>query len=329
MAGYVADVQTDATDLAQRPEFALAVANNDFAGLDRQLARWQATRQAKVDGLSLYSTDGTMLATARANRSLVGLPSTNTDVINRVAATGEPGRGQPLVSRTTGRPIIPIYVPVRCTAGEVCAVFAATLSLEALTTTLLALPLATNSRLSITDNATGALLVNQDPSRILTSTSGGRNLGSQRARAGERGAMENVRSDGEATLAAYSPVPGLPWAVFLQESSTAAFAPIEAMTRQALVWVGLAVLMAGLVAAGLAASIVRPLRRLRATAERMASGELGRRTSVRRGDEIGDLGHAFDRMAEQLQDSVEELTRQALSDSLTSLPNRVLLRQRL
>ena len=34
-------------------------------------------------------------------------------------------------------------------------------------------------------------------------------------------------------------------------------------------------------------------------------------------------------MAEQLQDSVEELTRQALSDSLTSLPNRVLLRQRL
>ena len=145
----------------------------------------------------------------------------------------------------------------------------------------------------------------------------------------ERGAMENVRSDGEATLAAYSPVPGLPWAVFLQEPSTAAFAPIEAMTRQALMWVGLAVLLAGLVAAGLAATMVRPLRRLRATAERMASGELGRRTGVRRGDEIGDLGHAFDRMAEQLQDSVEELTRQALSDSLTSLPNRVLLRQRL
>ena len=141
--------------------------------------------------------------------------------------------------------------------------------------------------------------------------------------------MENVRSDGEATLAAYSPVPGLPWAVFLQEPSTAALAPIEAMTRQALMWVGLAVLLAGLVAAALAATMVRPLRRLRATAERMAGGELGRRTGVRRGDEIGDLGHAFDRMAEQLQDSVEELTRQALSDSLTSLPNRVLLRQRL
>ena len=146
MAGYVADVQADATDLAQRPEFALAVASNDFGGLDSQLARWQATRQAKIDGLSLYSTNGMMLATARANRSLVGLPSTNADVIDRVAATGEPGRGQPLVSRTSGRPIIPIYVPVRCTAGEVCAVFAATLSLEALTTTLLALPLASNSR---------------------------------------------------------------------------------------------------------------------------------------------------------------------------------------
>jgi len=101
------------------------------------------------------------------------------------------------------------------------------------------------------------------------------------------------------------------------------------MTRQALMWVGTAMLLAGLVAAGLAASMVRPLRALRATAERMAGGDLGRRTGVRRGDEIGDLGHAFDRMAEQLQDSVAELTRQALSDNLTTLPNRVLLRQRL
>ncbi len=46
-------------------------------------------------------------------------------------------------------------------------------------------------------------------------------------------------------------------------------------------------------------------------------------------DEIDDLRHAFDRMAEQLHDSVEELTRQELSDNRTALPNRVLLRQRL
>jgi diguanylate cyclase (GGDEF)-like protein len=172
------------------------------------------------------------------------------------------------------------------------------------------------------------LLASDDPRRILSTATTGRNAASQRARAGERGTMDNVRSDGEATLAAYSPVPGLPWAVLIQEPSTDAFATIDAMTRQALVWVSLAVLVAGLIAAGLAVSIVRPLRKLRATAERMASGELGRRTGVRSGDEIGALGHAFDRMAAQLQESVEQLTRQALNDTLTGLPNRVLLRQR-
>jgi diguanylate cyclase (GGDEF)-like protein len=328
-AGFVADVQHDAVDLAERPEVRLALDSNDFNLLDVQLAGWQANRRSKIDGLAIYSLDGTMLATGRANRALVGTQTGNNEIIQHVVATGQPDRGQPIRSKTTGHPIVPMYVAVRSATGEVQAVLSATLSLESLTNTLTSLQLTPNSRVSMTDNETGLLLVNDDQSRILTSSSSGRNAASQHARAGDRGAMENVRSTGEATLAAYSPVPGIPWAVLLQEPSDAAFAPIEAVTRQALVWVGVAMLLAGLVAAGVAASMVRPLRKLRATAERMAGGDFGRRTGVRRGDEIGDLGHAFDRMAEQLQDNVEELTRQALNDTLTSLPNRVLLRQRL
>jgi diguanylate cyclase (GGDEF)-like protein len=329
MAGYVADVRNDAIDLAGRSEVRLAVESHDFSGLDTRLHQWLFNRAGKIDGLAVYSTGGTMLATARENHSLVGVLSNNADVIQRVAATGQPDRAEPLRSSTSGHAILPIYVPVRSATGEVTAVFSATLALEWSTKNLLLFQLSPHTRVSVTDNVTGLLLVNEDPSRILTSSSTGRNAASQRARAGERGAMENVRSDGEATLAAFSPVAGEPWAVVLQEPSIEAFAPIEAMNQRVLVWVGLAVLLAGLVAAGLAGSLVRPLRKLRSTAERMASGELRRRSGVRRGDEIGDLGHALDRMAEQLQDSVDELTRLALSDNLTSLPNRVLLRQRL
>ncbi len=330
---YVSDVRAEALDLAERPEVTSAFAMNDFTVLNDQLAKWQTRRQDKIDSFAIYSIDsidGTPLANSRATRSSVAVAS-SINAISRAQAveTGQPVIGRALLSKTSGTPIVPIYVPVHSASGNVEGVFCATLSLEGLTRSLVSLQLAPNSRRSVMDNVTGDVLVSEDPTKILTSFTTGRNAASQAARNGERGTMENTRSVGEATLAAYTPVPDLRWAVLLQEPSSDAFAPIDGMTRQALIWVSAAMLLAGLLAAGLALTMVRPLRKLRTTAERMASGDLGRRTGVRSGDEIGALGHAFDRMAEQLQDSVEELTRQALSDTLTALPNRVLLRQRL
>src|SRR5207237_1175735 len=149
-------------------------------------------------------------------------------------------------SKSTGQPIIPYYVPVTCSTGQTCGILGAAISLDSLTESLLSLHLA--SRVAVNDNSSGQALVSDDPSRILARTSTGQNAASTRARAGERGAMENMRSDGEATLAAFSQVPNLPWSVLLQESSSHAFGPIDDMTRQALVWVGIAVLLAGLVA---------------------------------------------------------------------------------
>jgi diguanylate cyclase (GGDEF)-like protein len=326
---YVGSVESDAIDLAQRPEVVAAVQANDLTSVEPQLMHWLSNRREKVDSLSIYSTQGVMLATARANHALGATTAANAAIIQHVAATGEIARGQPLRASSSGAAIVPIYAPIRSESGDVTAVLSETLSLDLLTRTLLSQQLTAGARIAVHDRISGVTLVNEDPRKILTTDTTGRNAASRASRAGERGMMESARSNGEATLASFAPVLGLDWSVLLQEPSSEAFAPIELMTRQSLAWLGAAMLLAGLVAAGLAMSMVRPLRKLRTTAERMANGDLGRRTGVRPGDEIGDLGHAFDRMAERLQDSVEALTRQALNDTLTTLPNRVLLHQRL
>src|SRR4030088_1527834 len=51
MASYVGDVQTDAADLAMRPEVLLAIESNNFESLSPVLAVWQANRASKLDGL--------------------------------------------------------------------------------------------------------------------------------------------------------------------------------------------------------------------------------------------------------------------------------------
>ena len=72
--------------------------------------------------------------------------------------------------------------------------------------------------------------------------------------------------------------------------------------RQAL---GFALVLAGLVYLliwfGLSHMVIAPLRRLSRAARRLREGDLTARVSMERGDELGQLGAAFDDMAERLQ----------------------------
>jgi signal transduction histidine kinase len=76
---------------------------------------------------------------------------------------------------------------------------------------------------------------------------------------------------------------------------------------------GLALGLALLAAALVAATLVRPLRRLTDTAERMAAGDLGARARVRGGTELEQLAGAFNRLAGTLARE-DELRRAAAAD---------------
>ncbi|BCL77776.1 HAMP domain-containing protein [Ktedonobacteria bacterium brp13] len=79
----------------------------------------------------------------------------------------------------------------------------------------------------------------------------------------------------------------------------------------------LTVLVAGLVALVLtimlSGAILKPVHALTLAARRMEQGDLSQRVKVKKKDEIGDLAHAFNTMAESLAHS-EQLHRNLLSD---------------
>ena len=82
--------------------------------------------------------------------------------------------------------------------------------------------------------------------------------------------------------------------------------------RRRLIRYGLTGFIALLLALGAALvierSIVKPVRRLRATAQRLGGGDLTARTPELGGGEIGDLGTAFNTMATQIAEREERLT---------------------
>jgi len=68
-------------------------------------------------------------------------------------------------------------------------------------------------------------------------------------------------------------------------------------------------------------SISTPISSLAETAKRFASGELGARATVELKDEIGDLGRAYNQMAEQLQNIIGRL-EQRVSDRTSELESQ-------
>ena len=91
---------------------------------------------------------------------------------------------------------------------------------------------------------------------------------------------------------------------------------------------GTALLLGLVMAWRLARHLVRPIHQLRSAANRFATGDLDHRIETSRPDELGELARAFDSMAGQIKGTHRELAQQAVHDSLTGLPNRALLADR-
>jgi len=129
--------------------------------------------------------------------------------------------------------------------------------------------------------------------------------------------MEGLLAPGTRWVA-YAPVASLGGAVFASAPESAVLATLRG-------WVvtGLAAFLAGIVAllavvAVMSAHVTRPLSRLAGAVGRLGGGDLATRVEgIERGDEIGDLATAFNRMVGDLGRHVEALRREeALRESV-------------
>ncbi|MCI9486287.1 MAG: HAMP domain-containing histidine kinase [Lachnospiraceae bacterium] len=73
-----------------------------------------------------------------------------------------------------------------------------------------------------------------------------------------------------------------------------------------------AMLVCGLLAAGISYVLVKPLKRLQRSADRIAMGEYAGRVRENGRDEIGELARSFNQMAEAVEQKVEELKLEAV-----------------
>ncbi len=104
------------------------------------------------------------------------------------------------------------------------------------------------------------------------------------------------------------------------ERSTALSDRVHATVRELLVLGGImAVFIAVLLTLVLGRMLIEPARELTRTADALAAGDLSARTKSERDDELGAIGRALDRMADQLVDRLDNL--RAEQDRLRTVLN--------
>lgn len=120
---------------------------------------------------------------------------------------------------------------------------------------------------------------------------------------GKTGTTFAVGYLGSETIAAYAPlsIKGLDWVVVAEIDSAEAFAPVTEFTRNLVLSSAVIVILVSLLSLIIAGVIVRPLRRLRDAARRIASGEQGVQVDAGTSDELADVGAAFNDMSRSLQ----------------------------
>jgi signal transduction histidine kinase len=165
----------------------------------------------------------------------------------------------------------------------------------------------------------GTLIAHGDPDRK-TLVAQAANLSSHplvgaSKRPGAADWQEYTDDAGNTQLAVAARIAALGWTVVVEQPTSEAYANAIALQRQLTVAILLALLLMVLVGLFLGRRFISPIFALQRGTQAVAAGDLTTRVDISTGDEFGELGTAFNQMADrlaELQENVKRQERQAM-----------------
>ncbi|WP_068615291.1 methyl-accepting chemotaxis protein [Paenibacillus tuaregi] len=122
----------------------------------------------------------------------------------------------------------------------------------------------------------------------------------------------------ETQILVYKKIPSSGWVVAASISKDLAYEQLTRIRTQ-FIWINVAALVVVIALAFfLSMQIIKPLARLKATSQKMSEGDLTVKVSVNGKDEIAELGHSFNTMAENLRHLIQKVADSATTIDTTS-----------
>lgn len=131
-------------------------------------------------------------------------------------------------------------------------------------------------------------------------------VAAEKALAGTKGSEIIIDYNGNLVLSSYTPInfPGLKWAVLAEIDQAEAFAPVYTLRWTILIILALSIGVIIFVAIMITRSITKPVNATVDMIKALENGDLTKRLSMSRKDEIGQLATVMDGFAESLQNEI-------------------------
>jgi methyl-accepting chemotaxis protein len=222
---------------------------------------------------------------------------------------GNPLGREVVIGKTSGKPALILAGPITGASSELLGVIAMAMDLGDLSKTV------TDARIG----ETGYAILLDDRNKVIAHgrpeklTGVLQDLGSHPAmqlKGSDQGPMV-FEEDGK-RIVAYRRKLGQGWSLIVQQDYDEAFAPLRQVERNALILMVLTVVLVSAVAYWLGHRLADPIRRLTTLADNISRGEIsGKILETERGDEIGALARAIERMSVSIQMAMGRLRKRA------------------
>jgi diguanylate cyclase (GGDEF)-like protein len=308
---------------------------DDPGRCNRYLAKVLKANQDRYFNIGILNTDGTLRCSAIGADP--GIDVSDRHYFRGALQTGEFTIGDYQFGRATRKPGINFGYPLLDAAGQAIAVVFVALDLNDFNREFLQLALPDHIRLTITDR-NGILLARYppEPDRLGKPLNLPLVRSSVLSPASDKGVFETRGTDNEERVFAFDDIArnsdnSIALRVIVSAPKDIIYADANANLRRIVAEILLVFLL--LIAAswyGAERLMLRSIQALLRASNRISRGDLTARTGLRNSrDEISQIGHAFDEMAQSLQDrdarlaqALHELREQASTDALTGLYNR-------
>jgi signal transduction histidine kinase len=258
--------------------------------------------------LSLFDESGAMIASSRVGKPRVTIPKDASLVIDGVSMSAIKVDQDLLPTSVFAIRLMRLNQPAGWLAGEI--------SLEEMWRMVDQIRIGEHGFAMVVAPG-GQLVAHGDPDKkaLVAQT---RNMSGHQLFASARARQDNstplsqeyLDEDGRWQLGVAARIPQLGWTVIVEQPTREAYANAAVLQRQLVVSI-LAALV-GMIVVGylLGRTFINPILELKRATRDVAAGQLDTRVTIRSQDEFGDLGDAFNTMADQLTKLQEEVKRQ-------------------
>jgi methyl-accepting chemotaxis protein len=264
-----------------------------------------------IDRVALMDTGGTVIAAEPSGNpdgtSIVGSNVKERDYFQSVMTTkkGLINR-EVLLGKTTGRLVVVIAVPAFNSSGELVGVMRAAMWVDDLNEVIGKFKYGTSGHAGVTTGS-GIVVAHENPELVTERADFSKDSIWQFMGSAEDGPIEDYTDEvGNDRIGGFATISVVGWKVWVSRTTSEIQQIILDSYLYDIVWVLLAVGLAIVLTVFLARRITGPIDALRETAGKIAAGELGARSTGDGPLEIADLGRAVNKMADALQQSLDQ-----------------------